>query len=288
MSDLDRIQRWLQAVITHPGGIAAGAASDEARREIDVAPEALEQVVTRSRALSAADRLAVYGNAYYARLLECLREQYPVLAKTVGEEVFDDFAFGYLQRYPSRSYTLNELGRLFPDYLAETCPRDEGDGGWPDFLIDLATLEWTYDEVFDGPGVEGQPLLTAEQLTALSPDRWPEARLVFVPCFRTLALRYPVHEYYRAVRDDEEAVPPGPAATFLAITRQNYTVRRYPLARPEYELLLALTAGQPVGQVVAAAAEKAETDLDAFAEELRGWFARWTAEGFIQAVKLSD
>jgi hypothetical protein len=43
-----------------------------------------------------------------------------------------------------------------------------------------------------------------------------------------------------------------------------------------------------VGEAVVSAAEKAETDLDGFAEELRGWFARWTAEGFIQAVELSD
>src|SRR6266481_4478552 len=104
-----------------------------------------------------------------------------MLKRTLGEEAFDGFAFCYLQEFPSRSYTLNELGRHFPHYLQETRPVKEGeelealaadspDGhpshseDWPDFLIDLAQLERAIYDVFDGPGVEGQPLLRADEL----------------------------------------------------------------------------------------------------------------------------
>jgi hypothetical protein len=60
------------------------------------------------------DRLAIYGTAYYARLLECLLEEFPVLVHALGEELFDAFAVGYLQKYPSRSYTLNDLATNIP------------------------------------------------------------------------------------------------------------------------------------------------------------------------------
>src|SRR5260370_120642 len=120
--DLGQIQRWMQAAIMHPVGVAEGIASAEARGYIDVGPDEAETVVTRSRALSALERLTIYGYAYYARLLECLREEYPVLKHALGEEVFDAFAVGYLQQYPSRSYTLFQLGAHFPRYLAETRP----------------------------------------------------------------------------------------------------------------------------------------------------------------------
>src|SRR5262249_43068317 len=106
--ELGRLQRWMQAVIMHPGGVEAGVGSPVARGEIDVPPQELERVVTRSRALSAADRMAVYSNAYVARLLECLREEYPTLVHALGREVFDEFAVGYLRAYPSRSYTLHQ------------------------------------------------------------------------------------------------------------------------------------------------------------------------------------
>jgi hypothetical protein len=280
----------MQAVIMHPAGIASGLASAEARRHVaDVAPDEVEQIINRSRALTAVERLEIYGRAYYARLLECLREEYPVLAQTAGEELFDDFAIGYLQEYPSRSYTLNHLGRNLPRYLAETWSREGSDealaAGWPEFLIDLATLEWVYSEVFDGPGWEGQSLLSADQLLAIPPDRWPEARLVFVDCFRLLALRYPVHEYYSAVRAEEEAVPAGPAETLLAITRRNYTVRRHPLSRPQYDLLDALYRRETVGQAIA---RVAGPDLDALAHDLRQWFSCWSAEGFFKTVQLPE
>jgi hypothetical protein len=196
--DLAHIQRWMQAAVAHPGGVHEGVASPEARQHIDVGPEDVDKVLTRSRALTALERLAVYGSAYYARLLECLREEFPVLKHALGEEVFDGFAVGYLQRYPSRTYTLMELGTDFPRFLQETRPAAEGEGpsaDWPDFLIDLATVEQAFNEVFDGPGVEGQRLLDGEQLLDVPEDRLPEARFVPVSCLRLLTLRYPVHAY---------------------------------------------------------------------------------------------
>ena len=287
MSDLGRIQRWLQAALMHPDGVVEGVDSPEARRHLDVGPEGVERVLTRSKALTAVDRLAIYGAAYYARLLECLREEFPVLARALGEDVFDGFAFGYLQKYPSRSYTLTRLAAHFPRYLAETRPADEGEGpgaGWPEFLIDLATLELTFSEVFDGPGAEGLPLLDADRLRAVPAERWPEARLVPVECLRLLALRYPVHAYYTAVRADRDPAPPGPADTFLAVTRRDYVVRHHELARPEHEVLQALVAGQPVGEALALAA-RAGADFDHLARNLRDWFQAWASRGFFRAVE---
>ena len=64
--ELERIQQWMQAVITHPQGIAAGIDSPDARQSIDVAAADIERVISRSQALDSVQRLAVYGNAYYA------------------------------------------------------------------------------------------------------------------------------------------------------------------------------------------------------------------------------
>jgi hypothetical protein len=290
MHDLDQLQRWMQAVLMHPGGAAEGVASAAARQVIDVAAEQAERVVTRSRALSALERLAIYNRAYYARLLDCLRESYPVLFHALGEDAFGAFALAYLQQYPSRSYTLNHLGENFPRYLAESRPADEGGAAgpsWPDFIIDLATLEWTYDEVFDGPGVEGQPLLDAEALRAVPPERWPEARLLPVPCLRLLELRYPVHLYYTAVRRQEEADFPEPAETRLAITRRQYIIRRHELGRAQFVLLDALLRGATVGEAINRAGDTAD-DEERFATALGEWFRDWTAEGFFRAVELPD
>ncbi|HJZ92317.1 MAG TPA: DNA-binding domain-containing protein [Gemmataceae bacterium] len=285
-AELDQIQKWMQAVITHPGDIESGIASAEARAHIDVGPEEVERVVTRSRALAAADRLRVYGNAYFARLLECLREEFAVLAHALGEELFDEFASGYLQAYPSRSYTLNHLGANFPAYLAETSPAGEDDSGWTTFVIDLATLERIYGEVFDGPGVEGREPLSADALLTVPPARWVDACLVPAAGFRLVKLRSPVHEYITAVRRKEDPPPPTLAETLLAVHRRDYVVRRHRLTRPQFELLGAVMSGAPVGEAIGRAADAAGPDADALFTDLQSWFRTWAAEGLFQAVEL--
>jgi hypothetical protein len=287
MRDLAQLQRWMQTVVMHPGGAIEGMASAEARQVIDVRLEDVEQVVRPSRALSGLERLEIYNRGYYARLVECLRDEFPVLKHALGDEAFDQFAVAYLRECPSRSYTLNQLGASFPRYLAESRPGAAGAGAsWPDFLIDLATLELTYNEVFDGPGVEGQPLLNADLLQAIAPDRWTEARIVPVCCLRLLSLRYPAHKYFAGVRKKRDPRFPSPADTFLAVTRRRYIVRRYELCCSQFILLSALAAGQPVGQAIGAMAEAANADMDELAAKLNQWFYNWTAEGLFQGIAL--
>jgi hypothetical protein len=288
---LQCIQRWMQATIMHPGGVVEGINSPAARDEIGAAAGEAEKVVTRSKALTAVERLSIYGNAYYGRLLECMREEFPAVLHALGEETFDAFAAAYLQNYPSRSYTLTQLGKEFPRFLVETRP-ERGDGeaevSWPEVLADLARFEWTFSEVFDGPGAEGKEVLHAAQIQAVQADRWPEVRLVCADCLRVIALRYPVHHYFTAVRRQQEAVMPEPADTFLAVTRRQFVVRHYELSRPAFALLSALFAGRPVGEAVQAAAGAAGPEIGRLAADLRQWFHDWAAEGFFQALEFAD
>ena len=294
---LEELQRWMQAVITHPDGIRAGIASEESRSEIDVDEANVTDVITRSRDCTAAERLEVYGNAYFGRLLECMRDLFPAMVFALEEDLFDQFAVGYLQRYPSQSYTLANLADRFVEYLNETSREwlseedESGEDGartdWPDFIIDLARLEWTIDRVFDGPGVEKEEVLRAETLQDVSPARWPEVRLVPVCCLRLLAFRYPVNDFYTAFRRGDEPALSEPADTFVAITRRDYVVRRIELSRAQYELLSVLVKGRSLGEAVAQAAIEID-DVDTLTASLRNWFHIWSAEQLFQRIELSD
>lgn len=290
---LNVVQRWMQSVIMHPDGVEAGLASDAAHEHLDVAPEDVEQVIHRSQAQTSIERLSIYANAYYSRLLECLGEEFPVLKKTLDEETFNAFAFDYLQRYPSQSYTLGKLGESFARYLTETRPaadRPNGDSpdepppDWPDFLIDMATLEWTFSLVFDGPGIEGQTLLTSEQLQAIDAEKWPGARLELVPCLKLLALKFPVNAFYTAVRRGEEPEIPAPAPTWVAVTRRDYIVRRHDLTERQFVLLSALAAGETIAAAIERAASAPGGDLEQYALDLGDWFRDWAAADFFQRV----
>jgi len=286
IGELDLVQRWMQAVITYSGEVEDGVASAEARAHIDIGPDELEQVITRSRALPAADRLRVYSNAYFARLLECLREEFTVLAHALGADLFDEFATSYLDAYPSRSYTMHHLGANFPRYLAETCPADDDGTGWAAFLIELATLERVYGDVFDGPGMERREPLSVDALLEVPPDRWGDARLFPADGFRLIELRFPVHEYISAVRQNEDPAPPEPAETLLVVHRRDYVVRRLQLTRPQWTLLSGLASGLSISEAIDRAAN-AGPYVDGALTELPAWFQRWAAEGLFQAVGMT-
>ena len=288
---LDVVERWFQTVITHPEGVD----SSEAQQLIRLGRNQLEQVILRSKSLTARERLSIYANAYYARLVECLGECFPIFKKALGEEVFSGFALEYLQRYPSQSYTLDRLGDHFSRFLQETRPDRSDDGcrpvetSWSDFLFDLATLEWTITQVFDGPGVEHERVLAPDDLQALPAERFAEAQLIPVVCLRLLTFRYPVNAYYTAARraEENEQVPiPRASAEHVAITRRDYIVRRHTLTAPQRALLKALQTGGTVAEAISAAAEISPMEDDQLADELQSCFRFWAAECFFQALVL--
>jgi hypothetical protein len=284
---LENIQQWMQAVITHPEGVVPGLRSAAAREAMDVAPEDLHRIVPPSKSLKSAERLGIYANAYHARLLECLGEEFPALRHAVGEKAFGAFVVGYLERHPSESYTLAELGRRFPQFLEDTRPGDdEPRPNWTDFVIELAKVERTYAEVFDGPGMEQSRGMLPNELAAIPPERWPEARLVPVPCLRLLELTHPVHEYITAVRKRLRPATPAPSPTWLIVMRREYIVRRVAVARDEFELLAALVHGATVGEAIDVAQAQPGVDAEALAQRLHAWFRDWTAAGYFSAIAL--
>ncbi|HEX3658863.1 MAG TPA: DNA-binding domain-containing protein [Pirellulales bacterium] len=288
--NLGQIQRWLQAVITHPGGVGEGIESDEAQQEVTLTPDDVERLILPSRQLSSLERLGIYANAYYARLIECFHEEFPALLHALGEETFDAFVFGYLQTYPSRSYTLGDLSADFPGFLAETRPAgdesDSSEADWADFLVDLATLERAYSEAFDGPGDEHEPGLDVNQLAAITPDRLADVVLVPAASLRLMTLRSPVQEYISGIRHKTDPLPPPAQPTWLALWRRDYSVRREAITECQHALLQAILAGRPLGEAIAVAASLAPDDADTLAGELNAWFSHWATAGFFRQARL--
>jgi hypothetical protein len=230
-----------------------------------------------SQSQSSSQRLAIYQHAYLARLQECLSDSFPVLLTALGRETFDQFAAEYVQRNPPASYSLNQLADHFVEHLTATRPADVPATGWPDFVIELARLEHTIEQVFDGPGSEDIPPLDVSELTTISADQWHGLRLIPSPDLRLLAFRFPIDEYYTAVKQDQSPDWPGPRPMWMAIHRRDYVVRRVPLEEAEHHLLSALVAGQSLGEALTAS--------NASVEQVAAWFAAWGRLRFFSRIE---
>jgi hypothetical protein len=287
--ELDRLQRWMQSIVTHPGGVSSGVASGDARKNIDINLEDIESIVAPSATLSGQERLAIYCRSYHARLLECFREMFPALFRALGEELFNLFALDYLQRHPPQSYTLDHLADAFAEYLAETRPGAKASPGeredWPDFICELASLEWNFLKIYDGPGVEGRPSPRAQELLSIPVERVFEVRSVLAACLRLFSLRYPVHRFMLAVRRGENPEIPALSPTFVAATRLEYRVKLHELSAPQYLFLKALTADcHSVGAATDQVAKLNGVQL--LPGAIQNWLGDWIAEGFFESVQV--
>ncbi|MBV6432601.1 MAG: hypothetical protein IANPNBLG_02743 [Bryobacteraceae bacterium] len=265
---LGRTQRWMQAVILHPGNTAQALSSDEAEREVPA--KRLSEVVTPSRMLTSAERIGIYRDMYMLRLREALRTDYPLLFRFLGEERFEALADDYVHACPSQSYTLNRLGVHLPEFLRTAKVARRG------FLYDLARFELAMTEAFDA---EEAAVLSLIEVESLSEEAWDVMRLEPVPALRLLEFSYPVNAYARAVRDETPVPPLRKRATYAAVCRKDYGVVRLELPRAAFLLLRALASGTPLGGALGDPALRRVRESD-----LSGWFSQWTAAGMFRSI----
>lgn len=288
---LGALQRWFQATVCHPGGVSAGVRSETAVAAI--AAIAVDEIACGSTRQTAEERLAVYAHAYWARLLECLREEFPVLRATVGNEAFDGLAVGYLIAHPSTSYTLGRLSEHFPEYLRSTIA-DGVEDAFSALVVDLARLEHSVNDVFDAPGGETLGFLTVEQLARVAAADRSSLHLALLPTVRVLSFHTNVNDVFTATRAGLETLPtPVFSPTFVALTRRDYVVRRLSLTAIQFELLTAIVAGQSLNEALCAVCERQTSlktrmakDVESIdADMLRTWFADWARVGIFAALE---
>jgi hypothetical protein len=276
-------------------GAITGADADAPARDT-------ERYVTAGPRLSAADRFEIYRSGYHARLVECLLDDYPVLAAMLGEERFEALCRAYVDRHPSRSPNLNGFGRHMSSFCRESEAlgarsaegaefggaggRKTAEGLPPVFASELAALEWALVEVLHA---ECAPPLDIARLQTLPPDDWARARFGASEALRIFRFEYPVNGVFIANRI-EERVPevPAPSPTALAVYRKDTMLWRMELSGAMLGVLEPLTLGKTLGEALAAI-EADATDpavLEQTGANLMVWFRDWVDAGFFTSITL--
>jgi hypothetical protein len=275
---LGGLQRWLQAVIESPGPVKKALRSREAARLVRPGSTG-KLVIPSSRGLSAAERVGVYQAMYLPRMLEALESDYAGLAHFLGPSAWTRLVRRYLTAHPSRSYTLNELGRQLPDFARRSGLRRAA------FCHDLARLERAVAEVFDAQ--ETRPL-AEKDFAAVLPRDIERARLVPVAALRLLVLDHDAGAYLDSLKGEKHNHPPvRRRRTRLVVYRRNYAVKRREQGEAAFALLQDLVAGLPVGRALSRALRRRGAARLDGADAAFRLFREWSAMGLFQAVSPS-
>lgn len=240
--------------------------------------------------MSAFDRLEVYNQQYWFRLLGSISEDFPGLRSLIGERKFEKLAVAYLNECPSESFTLRNLGSRLEAWLRK---HSEYVAGLERVAIDMVRLEWADIEAFDG---EELPRLTAADSENLN----GETVLRLQPNLQLLDLAFPVDEllfrargidtksdtvsnavlkFPRSSRIHRSSLPRA-KKIYLAVYRLNGTVYFKRLTREGITLLRALGEGKPLEEALEVALLRSRLSLTRLSVLVQEWFQNWSSLGW--------
>lgn len=234
---------------------------------------ALQASLLGSAALSAEQGLAIYHNAYRARLLEALRGDYPAVHGWLGDEEFDSLALAYLNAQPSQHYSLRWLGAQLADFIdgylvpAQAAP-----------LSELARLEWAFTLAFDAP--EGQPLSLA-QMAELPAEDWPTLQVRLLPSVQWQVCRHSSLAIWQACKA-QDAFPGSQVladSEVCLIWREQLVTRYRSLAVDEAAALQSMS--QQGWTFAELCGELAHLGEQAPVQAV-SWLRQWLSDGLLQ------
>jgi len=272
-AELQRTQELLSQLIRATDGVERTLAADAAQaRELR---GALARTVRSDDRLDAVHRLEVYANAYFYRILDCLKEDFPALLAAIGETAFHDLITAYLRVHPSDSYSMRHVGRHVAGFLesGRSVARLRERFPW---AASLARFEWSFLDAFDAPNV---PVATREDFAHVQPEAFVELRFELDPSVQRLELdarAVRIHSAHQA----GETLEPGSftdAPVHVLVWRRGERVSSRHLSSDEALALDGLARGLSFGETCVEIAERVGEETAPAA--LAGWLGGWLAAG---------
>lgn len=226
-------------------------------RDVDAMQSLIE---SKPGGATAAERLAVYSDAWFIRLEESLGDDFSVLRERLGHEVWTETLRGYLRAFPSRSFTLAKAGNHLPGYLKET--------GFSAWKVELAQLE--LDLYRSQIATDSIPFAVAE-LQSISEDDAEDLRLALQPSVF-------LHEFTYNVLGLLHDAKPMIAPSRVVVYREAWMSHTEEVETEEFEFLAMLASGALLGELA-----------DRFSEsDWVSWLSKWSQRGAIGPASVAE
>lgn len=143
--NLLEVQKWFGAVISTPleKGDLISPISPSGHSIIEEA----NAFILPSEGLEPFERIQIYNQQYWWRLLTILQDAFPCVVRLFGYHDFNDLiAVPYLARYPADDWSLNTLGSKLVPWIEEFYNQED-----KPLVLDAARLDFSYQLIFFQP-----------------------------------------------------------------------------------------------------------------------------------------
>jgi hypothetical protein len=223
--------------------------------------------------------LGVYRHGYTARLIDVLRNDYPLLCSYVGDDVFARWARAFVAAHPSQQRNVRWFGTRFPEFI-ET---QKEASGRPE-LAEIAAIERSVSDAFDSIDA---PVAGFADVAAHAPDEWRNLRFTLHPSLSLVSLATNAFHIWKAL--NENAQPPQAerlsCENCVAVWRAGTGPRVRLLSGEETMLLVEVRGGATFGTLCEMLAMCA--DADGAPARAAGYLQSWLTEEMLASVSLA-
>ncbi|QKJ31110.1 putative DNA-binding domain-containing protein [Mucilaginibacter mali] len=273
-----RLQYWLKDILINYGTLPQKLYTARQQHGLDA-----DTVVANNGTASVYSRLNVYTTGYKLRLVECLRADFPILKKFVGDVMFDTFADAAIAWQPSTTYTLTNLGLVFLRFLESTKPVNIPDGipaAMFDFPAEIARVERARQEAIRAAGDEGQNQISG--LDKLDNILFMTRQISVTDCLRLVELKFPLKKFFMEMcAPGAKCEMPAPVTTFMAVSRKNYRITMEELPEWQYRFLQLCRQGLQLLEAVKETSRLVNRSEGELLAELYVWMPFLVNNGFI-------
>jgi hypothetical protein len=201
------------------------------------------QSVVATSKIPIAMRLGIYREAYQARLLEALGNNYPCLKTYLGDEPFQKIGFDYLATHSSTFRSIRWFGDEFALYLSQ-----HNSVSYYPFLAELAEFEWKMTLTFDA---KDSHLFTMEEMAIVPHDAWNDMVIIAHPSLQRMNFNWTVTTLWQNITNKESLESPmkQSAPTPWVLWRRDYTNRFYAMSVDEAWAIDQVLSGATFGKL---------------------------------------
>ena len=257
------LQISLSKVITDSRGVTDETLSDTLKLAIN------EDVIT------VGERLSIYAEGYFFRILQCLEKDFVRTHKILGEELFSSMVAAFLKKFPSKYFSIDEVGRNFAPFLTEM----EETASLAPWVKEIAEYEWLRKESLYSGEIVSDPRWQEK----ISTSELSDMRFRLEPSLRFQTAHWNLFDFFTSIEAQEAQPRSNNLEDFhsdVGVFIIHYRTDRGMVSSDEvsfyeYELLRLLSAGFTL--------EAALNDVqDLRPETLTSLFTQWSECGFIQ------
>lgn len=283
-SYLQSTQEWFASIITQPLGKKEKIRTKTPHGTL-IAEEAGKYIVP-SPTLRPHQRMQIYNQQYWWRLLNTLHANYPLVTRLFGCPAFNEkIGIPYLLKYPPNHWSINLIGKQLPKWIMESYKeRDRS------LVLNSAYLDWAFMDSFIALQ---QPALDLSQMIKDNPDdlltttfylqshitlfNWDYDLFTFRENFLKQGLNYWVEHRFPALSRGK------PYYCILFRNANNHLAWRE-ITQGEFLLLQRFKLGSSMADACDYI-ESQETSLyEHVAENLQQWLQGWTQAGWLTLV----